>query len=455
MQARKPVIYMILRRAARPGSPRFDGFATRLAASGAMPEADYRTLALNDLIYTVNTRGEAAIFTTDGQQVLHDADFVYFKSWERMPERAGAVAQYLKARGVEFEDEMVASAGTTKLSQLFRLWAAGCQVIPSIVARELPSAALVGDILGAGPYLLKPIRGEKGARTVVVETYEELLQAAHAFAGSWILQPYLRNDGDYRLFVYGYQVRGAMWREAEAGGIVNNTTQGARATYIEASELPEQLRIMARKAALAAGNAVAGVDILPHGDAYYVLEVNQGSQIVTGKFTAQKMQALGDYFRERLSTVYRRQQRPTRLRMIGRSVHARLPEFNNLIVHAKVDTGAYQSALHATNIREEEREGQKVLVFNLLDGHHAVKNPPTECVAHEYDMVKVVSSSGHQQERYRIKTFVSIAGIRMKTMITLTNRADMTLPMLLGRQFLRGRYVVNVELSRKRSEEMK
>jgi hypothetical protein len=36
----------------------------------------------------------------------------------------------------------------------------------------------------------------------------------------------------------------------------------------------------------------------------------------------------------------------------------------------------------------------------------------------------------------------------MKTGITLTDRKDMVAPVLLGRRFLRGRYIVNVELSR-------
>lgn len=452
--SKKPIIYFIFRRAEKADSPRFDGFARRLKESSQLPDAEYRTLAMNELIYTIDHRGEAAIYDANGEQVLHDADFVYFKSWERMPERAAAIAQYLQVRGVEFDDRIVLQMGTTKLSQLFRLWAANCPVIPSVVASELPSEALIGKILGEGPYLVKPLRGEKGARTQVADNFRTLRKIVSGFQGGWIVQTYLKNDGDYRIFVYGYTIRGAMKRQALPGEVVNNTTRGAAAIYYAPDELSPELKKIARRAAVATGNAVAGVDILPYGKMWYVLEVNQGSQVVTGKFTAKKKHAFGEYLHERLGENYRRQQRPNRLRLIGRTVYVSLPEFGRVTVHAKVDTGAYQSALHAADIREETRDGQKVLVFTLLGGHQAAKDTTPECVAHEYDMVRVVSSNGQSQVRYRIKTYVSIAGIRMKTHMTLTNRSDMTLPMLLGRQFLRGRYLVNVEMSRRETEEM-
>jgi hypothetical protein len=134
------------------------------------------------------------------------------------------------------------------------------------------------------------------------------------------------------------------------------------------------------------------------------------------------MQAFGEYLHSRLLKSYRRIQAPNRLRLIGRTTHVNLPEFGVKNVLAKIDTGAYHTALHAKNIHEEVKESKKVLVFDLLDGHNNSSSSASKCIAYEYDMIKVMSSNGLEQLRYRIKTYISINGIRMKTKITLTDR---------------------------------
>jgi glutathione synthase/RimK-type ligase-like ATP-grasp enzyme len=181
--------------------------------------------------YTVDALGQAIIYDQDEKQVLQDADFVYFKSWEQMPERAGALACYLKARGVIFDDTAIYYAGTTKLSQTFRLWAADCPVIPTIISSELPSRELVRKTLGDGSYLIKPQRGEKGSRTIVVDSYDELAVKVGSYGTSWMIQAYIENRGDYRVFVYGNEVRGAMRRKSIDGSIVNNN-KGAESEHI-------------------------------------------------------------------------------------------------------------------------------------------------------------------------------------------------------------------------------
>ena len=135
--------------------------------------------------------------------------------------------------------------------------------------------------------------------------------------------------------------------------------------------------------------------------------------------------------------------------MIGRYVNVNFPEFGLKGVFAKVDTGAYQSAIHAADIKEVTKDGKKVLEFKLLDGHgKSLGHKTSKYVVDEYEKTFVKSSNGHRQPRYLIKARISINGRMMKTGLTLTDRKDMVAPVLLGRRFLRGRYIVNVELSR-------
>lgn len=445
-----PVVYIVFRKNAGASSTRFGGFISRLVKAGHMPQASYKTIALEDLTFVINTANQAAIYNADGSQIFHDAAFVYFKSWESMDELAAMVVQYLRAKGIPFEDAAVGHAGKHKASQMWRLWANGLPVIPTILAPGLPAQAEVAAALGPGPYITKPIHGEKGRGIAYHADYAALKQAQHDWS-QYLLQPFIANKGDWRVMVYGYEVRGALYRQAAPGLWLNNTSQGASSTFVVADETQESVRQLAVQAAEVAEYAVAGVDIVVGGDNIArVLEVNQGSQIVTGHSCEAKMKAFGDYMHEVLAHRYTRKAQNSRLPVLGRYVHVNLPELKIKNIFTKVDTGAYQSAIHATDIREVQTKHGTELEFTLLAGHprSVAERESARCRVKDYQRARIKNSFGITQDRYIIKTRISIRGRMMKTGITLTDRKDMVAPLLLGRRFLRGRYLVNVELSR-------
>lgn len=450
----KPVVYVVFRYNYGEDSPRFGGFIKRLVSSGFMPDAEYKTVALNDVAFVVDKDGVAGVLDSMGQRLFDDASFVYFKSWEKMPEKAATLAVYLQAKGIPFEDHQIIFAGHTKLPQTMRLWAEGIPVVPTLYAPASQHLSIV-DLIGEGPYIVKPYSGEKGNDVFKCDDIDAVKRALEKVGKGCLVQPFIANDGDYRVWTYGFEVRGGIFRQAKEGSYVNNTSKGASSHYVTPDELGGQLTRLASKATRATGNAVAGVDILPGRDGKaYVLEVNQGSQIVTGHERELKMQAFGDYMRSRLTSPYKRIKQPTRLQIIGRHVRVNIPEFNIKGILAKVDTGAYQSAIHATDIQEITLEdGQKVLEFRMLEGHSKADGLSVVCQAHDYDIVNVTNTSGKPEKRYRIKTSIGLGGRKMKTPITLTDRSDMMSPLLLGRRFLRGRYMVNVEMSRSAYEE--
>jgi glutathione synthase/RimK-type ligase-like ATP-grasp enzyme len=441
-----PVVYVVFRQNAGPASTRFGGFVRRLMKSGAMPKAEYKAVALEELMFALGKDGSGTIYTSDGTQVFHDASFVYFKSWEGMPEHAAMVVSYLQAKGIPFEDQAVRHAGIHKASQFWKLWSAGVPVIPTIVASARPERAFVETILGDAPYLVKPIHGEKGRGVEKIDSYDDIPATLTEF----VLQPFITNDGDYRVMTYGYTVRGALLRSAGAGKVVNNTSQGGTSAYVGREKLQDSILKIAEKAARVTEHAVAGVDVIVTKDnTPYVLEVNQGSQIVTGHFTDKKIAAFGEFMNERVGERYARTKQNAKLDVIGRYVNVNFPEFGVKQVFAKVDTGAYQSSVHATDICEVEEGGVNYLEFSLFDGHgKTAEHKIPKCRVAEYEITTVKNSFGLQQKRYVIKTRIAINGRMMKTGITLADRKDMVAPVLLGRRFLRGRYVVNVELSR-------
>lgn len=125
---------------------------------------------------------------------------------------------------------------------------------------------------------------------------------------------------------------------------------------------------------------------------------------------------------------------PETIALIGWRERVSLPEIGVGPIAAKIDTGARSAALHATEI--------------VLHGHQVKFVVPVKGRNHHCSMPlrghrKVKSTSGHSQTRAVIETEVKIGSMRFPIEITLTDRTDMGVPMLLGRASIRGRYVVH------------
>ena len=119
-----------------------------------------------------------------------------------------------------------------------------------------------------------------------------------------------------------------------------------------------------------------------------------------------------------------------------------LPDLGVDRIKVKIDTGARTSALHAFRITPVTRDGDLHVRFFL----HPVQDrrrPEIACEARVVDDRVVVSSNGERQRRFVIETLARIGDEVRPIEITLTNRDEMGFRMLLGRQALRKRFVVD------------
>ncbi|MBF9222746.1 ATP-dependent zinc protease family protein [Hymenobacter ruricola] len=132
-------------------------------------------------------------------------------------------------------------------------------------------------------------------------------------------------------------------------------------------------------------------------------------------------------------------------RLLGRRELIDFPGFALGGVEAKVDTGAYTSAIHCTDIHTETDAQQRpVLVVRLLDPDHADANG-RPLTFDRFDLRDIRSSNGEVQERYVIRAVVQLYGEDFEAEFSLSDRSDMKYPVLLGRSLLRqGRFVVDV-----------
>lgn len=128
---------------------------------------------------------------------------------------------------------------------------------------------------------------------------------------------------------------------------------------------------------------------------------------------------------------------------IGRIDKIDLPDIGIVGLEAKVDTGAYTSALHCHQIRTLTKDGVEGISFKLLDPSHPEYND-REYFFRDFTQKKIKSSSGYAEQRYIVTTNVILFERKFKTEFSLADREQMKFPVLLGRKFLRGRFVVDV-----------
>ncbi|MDA0277859.1 MAG: 30S ribosomal protein S6--L-glutamate ligase [Bacteroidetes bacterium] len=111
-------------------------------------------------------------------------------------------------------------------------------------------------------------------------------------------------------------------------------------------------------------------------------------------------------------------------------------------IKARVDSGAKTSSIQAANAKVVGRGGQEYVKFeiNPIQDSRSIN---IQCEAKLVDRRTVRSSSGIAEERFVIKTPVTIGADTFDIELTLANRDTMEFRMLLGREALNGRYMVN------------
>lgn len=130
------------------------------------------------------------------------------------------------------------------------------------------------------------------------------------------------------------------------------------------------------------------------------------------------------------------------LPVIGWREWVDLPELGISRIKAKIDTGARSSALHAIYVESFQQDGQETIRFQVhpyqRDSHFTV------CAqARLLEWRQVRNSGGDAQLRPVIRTILELGARQWSIDLTLTNRDVMGFRMLLGREALRKRFLVN------------
>lgn len=133
-------------------------------------------------------------------------------------------------------------------------------------------------------------------------------------------------------------------------------------------------------------------------------------------------------------------------RIIGWREWVALPGFGIETIKAKVDTGARTSSLHAFDL-ETYKSGSKTMVRFKVHPEQRSSKETVSVVAPLHERRAVRDSGGHSETRPVVLTTLELLDQRWEIELTLTRRDMMGFRMLLGREAIRERFVVDPRLS--------
>jgi len=375
---------------------------------------------------------------------LEEYDLVYFRKAGPAMQQMQACAHYLRDRGIPFYDnELIKANSRNKLSQMVMLERKGLPIPATLFCRNKQRLKRLVTKKYAEyfpfPVIVKATGGSRGEANYLAKDFEELDEIVrNDSARNYIIQQFIPNDGDYRFFIAGGNLYGAIHRKSSGDSHLSNTSKGGTASLVDISSFSREVRSDAVLSAQIFGRSVAGVDIMfdSRNGKHYFLEVNRAPQIEHASFEAEKGEWMISAF---VSTITTHEGHVPALRAQDRDLIGRFEKVSmvNEIgekaeVIAKVDSGADSSSIHASEIEEDGGrlnftiEGQKFSVDNFY-------------------IKKVKSSNGIVQSRYFTELPIQIGDFSFQMKLTLNDRSDMKNTMLIGRRFLRSnRLLVDV-----------
>ncbi|PYF82412.1 MULTISPECIES: RimK/LysX family protein [Marinomonas] len=130
--------------------------------------------------------------------------------------------------------------------------------------------------------------------------------------------------------------------------------------------------------------------------------------------------------------------------VIGCEEWCAFPSLNIPAIKARVDSGAKTSSMHALHIERFTRNDEHWVRFEV---HPIQKNRKTtvHCEAQLVDQRVIKSSSGDKESRPVIRVPLTLGDKTWEAEVTLTNRDTMGYRMLLGREAMNGRVLIDPE----------
>ena len=111
----------------------------------------------------------------------------------------------------------------------------------------------------------------------------------------------------------------------------------------------------------------------------------------------------------------------------------------DLVIHAKLDTGAKNSSLNASHVTAFERDGEQWVRFDVTSRYGKTATIERKVKR----VVKIKRHGAKSQARFAINLGICLKNSYKEVEVNLAERSDFLYQMLIGRSFLAGSFVVD------------
>lgn len=128
---------------------------------------------------------------------------------------------------------------------------------------------------------------------------------------------------------------------------------------------------------------------------------------------------------------------------------------SELDFRARVDTGAMTTSVHVEEWAiEDESEKMEDNVGKKIRFRMKNHKDESQWLESRIEEIGIVKTSEQQEERYKVQLTICWKDVKKQVLVTLNDRSHMKYPMLLGRNFLEGDFVVDVDLYKRPKPEV-
>ena len=272
-----------------------------------LPDFDFSITFFVDLVAIIKD-GTMQVFDMRSGQSIDAFDMVDIHNYGIDQAMASFMYTHLKNNNRPLFNTELANIWFTnhKLFEYIRFIAAGLPVIDTLFFHGgVDKPAAVEVIKNNGwtfPLIVKSATGIKGNDNYLVKTPEEFLELPLTdFTNGVIVQPFVENDGDYRVLLIGDEEPFIFKRSKSPDSHLNNTSQGASADILDPSDADYQaLHELGDKARKAMNLQIAGIDVMLNAktDEFVLLEVNYNPAIVMGFKKDEKVKLYIEYMKK-------------------------------------------------------------------------------------------------------------------------------------------------------------